>query len=104
MSVFRLTRRRPATWPSDGGGLSVAAELEGASSMATTFSGGTSAITLCTWLKTNPPPGIKISSRRRTCSRTCWGVAPGSTICVSQPPPQNVTSRPNSRFSRSGSM
>ena len=49
--------------------------------MATTFSGGTSAMTLCTWFHTYPPPGMKISSRRRT-SSTCERRMPHSFSIV----------------------
>src|ERR1017187_6319898 len=55
-------------------------------------------------LKTKPPPGAKISHRRRTCSRTSATVPNGSTFCVSTPPPQKVRFSPYNAFNCSGSI
>ena len=55
-------------------------------------------------MKTNPPPGAKVSIRRRTSSRTSCGVPNGSVFCVFTPPPQNTSRLPNLRFSSAGSI
>ena len=71
--------------------------------MAMTFSGGTSARTLCTCWKTNPPPraenrhllaNVAADLRRRGLGE--------STKRVSQPPPQKVSLPPKSAFSARG--
>src|ERR1035441_4016873 len=69
-----------------------------ASYMATTLAGGTSARMLCTCWKMNPPPGRIIFTCWRTCSVTCAGVPLIRISRVSQPPPQNVSRSPKTRF------
>jgi len=60
-----------------------------ASSMATRFSTGVPAWTLCTVLNTNPPPGAKTSQRRNTCSRTSWGEPNGKVFCIHTAAPEH---------------
>ena len=69
-------------------GRSVAAGLRASSKQATMFSGGTFHWTLCTVAKTNPPPGFRSFTRRRTSARTSEAVPNGSVCCESTPPPR----------------
>ena len=101
LSSYRFCDQRPSlpsclVYPM---GLSLAA-----SNMATIFSGGTSAIILCTCWNTNPPLGLMICMFFLTCWRICSGVPLGKISLVSQPPPQKAKSLPNSCFNRDSSM
>ena len=72
--------------------------------IATIFFGGTSGRMLWIGLNTKPPPGESVSILRCTSSLTWSGVPRFRIWRVSTPPPQKVSSLPNSRFRRSGCM